>query len=553
MRSLKAFRRNSQGSIALMAAMFGGVLLGMCALGVDLGSIFLQSRQLQGVADLAAIAAGRDSVRSDAAAQATADANGWRYPIGSVAEVGSYTPDPTIAAGKRFVAGGVAGNAVRVTLTTQADLFFGAAILGKSSVTIHRTAISGRAQMASFSVGSRLAALNGGIGNALLSALTGSQLSLSVMDYNALAGAKVDLLTYTQALAVHAQLTGATFDQALSTKVTTGDALSVFADVLNSTGQTAASIAARKISVSAGSSNSVDLSQLIDLGPYQNQDHASSGSIAINAMDMANAMLLLAQQGRQVKLDLGATIPGLAGVSAWLAVGERPNQSPWVQVAENGSDVIIRTAQTRLYVDTKVAPGAGLLTTAGIALVDIPIVVEAAAAQAKLSKVSCADQTASLSANPSIGSITLGQIDTSTLNNFKQPLTYTPATLVNLLLIQATASAHVDIGGATWQQVDFSQTEVANSVVKTVQTTDVAKASVGSLLSNTQVQVKALGVLSLGVTTATLSPALNSLLSSTAPTIDTVVNGLTDLVGVHLGQADVRIEGLRCGQAALVS
>ena len=42
-----------------------------------------------------------------------------------------------------------------------------------------------------FAVGSRLASLNGGIVNQLLSGLLGTSVSLSVMDYNALLASRV--------------------------------------------------------------------------------------------------------------------------------------------------------------------------------------------------------------------------------------------------------------------------------------------------------------------------------------------------------------------------
>ncbi|WP_204337686.1 hypothetical protein, partial [Klebsiella pneumoniae] len=71
-------------------------------------------------------------------------------------------------------------------VNSKADLFFGAAILGKPQIDISRTATAASAQLASFSIGTRLLSLQGGVANSLLSALTGSQINLSVMDYNQL-------------------------------------------------------------------------------------------------------------------------------------------------------------------------------------------------------------------------------------------------------------------------------------------------------------------------------------------------------------------------------
>ena len=49
-------------------------------------------------------------------------------------------------------------------------------------------------------------------------------------------------------------------------------------------------------------------------------------------MDLADAALSVANGGRQVQLNLGATVPGLASTTAWLAIGQRPSNSPWIAI-----------------------------------------------------------------------------------------------------------------------------------------------------------------------------------------------------------------------------
>ncbi len=59
-------------------------------------------------------------------------------------------------------------------------------ILGRNSVTVTKRAVAARPggpPTAMFSIGSRLASLDGGLANSLLSALLGSRVSLTVMDY----------------------------------------------------------------------------------------------------------------------------------------------------------------------------------------------------------------------------------------------------------------------------------------------------------------------------------------------------------------------------------
>ena len=222
-------RRNfasiEDGGIALIGAVAMSALLGTTALVVDMGSVFMQTRRLQGTADLAALAAARDLDHAEAAALATARANGWDGPLTVVVEKGRYTRDQALAAKARFQAGGTDPDAVRVKISSQTPLHFGMAMTGKDSLTINRQATAARAQLASFSIGTRLAALDGGLANALLSGLTGSKVSLSVMDYDALADADVDLFDYMDALKTEANLTAASYDEVLAAKLTTGKAL----------------------------------------------------------------------------------------------------------------------------------------------------------------------------------------------------------------------------------------------------------------------------------------------------------------------------------------
>lgn len=550
--------KDRRGGVATIAAVSGSILLAFSALAVDFGSIFLQTRQLQGMADLAALGAANDIGNAQAAATATANGNNWNGAVQTTVATGVYVPDSSISAGQRFTAGGANPNAVRVTLTAPAQLFFGQAILGKSTVTISRTATAASAQAASFSLGSGLAGLQGGIANALLSGLTGSTVSLSVSDYNALASANVDLLQYSQALQTKLNLQGVSYNQVLSSNVSTGQALSVLSTLLDTGGNDPAAQAITKVATAAGTATPANLQQLVDLGPYANQDHAdpaTGAGVSVNALQLTSAILQLSQGGHQVQLQLGATVPGLASTTAWLAIGQRPSNSPWLTVNDDGT-VTIYTAQTRLYIDAQVAPGAGALSSAGVSLVNIPLYVQAASAEAKLSSLSCPASTTSpavtLAVQPSVGQIQLGQINTAALNDFTTPLTVSKATLVNLALLQVTGQADTTIGGASWQPVSFSQADIAAGTIKTVATNDIAQATVASLLPNTTLGVQVLG-LGIGLGQLSITSAVQQLLTSVAPSLDTVINSLSGLLGVQLGQAMVTVNGLRCHDAALVA
>jgi uncharacterized membrane protein len=158
----------------------------------------------------------------------------------------------------------------------------------------------------------------------------------------------------------------------------------------------------------------------------------------------------------------------------------------------------------------------------------------------------------SLSVNPSVGEIALGQVNTAQLNNFSTPLTVSPANLFTLPLISATGTATTNIGGPDWQTVSFSASDIQSQTVKTVSTNDIAEASVASLLASLNIQVNAAG-LGLGLGTATIAPALQSTLTGAAGNLDTVIDTATNLLGVQLGTASVWVDGVRCNDAALVA
>lgn len=549
-----SFRADRRGAISMIAALSLTMVVALAALAVDLGSVFLQTRRLQGVADLAAISAANDMTRAQVAAEATAAANGqgWRAPLQTTVIKGRYVADGAIPAAQRFQPTEVDADAARVLVSGQADLFFGAALLGRSYLPIQRQATAARADLASFSIGSRLLSLKGGLANALLSGLTGSQVNLSVMDYNALIDSDVTLFGYLDAVATRLDLEAATYDEVLKADLTTGQALQALADALSSAGDTQAAAATRTLAIAAGNGQAAHLDALVSLGPYGDQDHVSGGAratVALNAMDLAQALLQVGQGDRQIKLDLGASVPGLADVDVWLAVGEPLNNAPYMTITHDKS-VIIRTAQARLYIDAKLL-GSGLL--GGLAKVHVPVLVELASGEARLKAIDCGHKTTALEVKPSIGGLKIGDIDLDRLDDFKHPLTVTTTNVVLAPLFKVTGKSDVAIGGLSWQTVNFTEAEVKSHTVKTVKTNDALAAATTSLLTHLDLDVTILGALNLGLGDSAILAALKPLLEAAAVPLDGLITSLTDLLGLGVGEADVRVNGLRCGVAALVA
>ena len=551
----RALFRERHGAISIITALSAMVLLGFTAGAVDFGNVFLRTRQLQGMTDLAAMSAASDLTHAQAAAIATARANAWTSPLTADVQTGIYQPKASLPVDQRFAPDNTSAmNAAKVTLHSSADLYFAAVLLGRSQLAISRSATAARAEAASFSIGSRLLSLQGGIANAVLSGLLGSSVNLSLMDYNSLASAQVDLFQYSNALKSRLDLKAASFNQTLSTKMTTSDALNGIADVLTANGNAGAAQAMRTIA-GAANTQKIAMGSLMNLGPYGDQDYLNpngGSGVTVSALDLATAALGLAQGGHQVQFNLAAGVPGVTAITVTLAVGQRPSNSPWIAITDK-NDVIVSTAQARAMVKIQVAPAGSAL--AGVASINVPIIVELASAQAKLADIQCGTtpdaNSVTLSVEPSIGQAALASLNISDLTDFTTPLDLRSFTLLNTALLNVQGFANIKLGGVTWQNVGFNGADIAAGTVKTVKTNDLVKGVFSSLLGKLSLQVNLLG-LGIGLGQGPVTAAVNSSLAAVATPLDGVVNGLTSLLGLGLGEADVRVNGVRCNAVALV-
>ncbi|MGN6549584.1 MAG: TadG family pilus assembly protein, partial [Pararhizobium sp.] len=314
---LRRLARSRAGNVAIIAAASLPLLVGALALGVDWSYLGYQKRRAQADTDLAAIsAAAALSDPAEALRQYAAD-NGFDVTVADEAAdaaartgdamtyvLGHYEPAPDVAHEKRFVPGALPANAVRVTLHRKADLGFARAFMAPPDITT--VAIAGRDAEAAFSIGSRLASLNGGLLNAVLGGLLGTSLNLEVMDYRALIDADVDAFGFLQAMATRLHLSGATYDDVLASRLSIGTMLSALAET-NGVSATARLALRRLSQAAAGSRETVDLARLLDLGNAGRDPVGSAGlSAGVGVLDLISAAAAVADGEHQVAIDLGA-------------------------------------------------------------------------------------------------------------------------------------------------------------------------------------------------------------------------------------------------------
>ncbi|TPI10415.1 pilus assembly protein TadG-related protein [Mesorhizobium sp. B4-1-1] len=563
-------------NFAVMTALCTPVALALTAFAIDEGSLYNERRAAQSIVDLAAITAASNITNAQQAVLTTLADNGITSvavqqqgttvaPTASKAVVqivaGRYTGVSTIAAGSRFEAGKLPYNAVQVSLKKQGTLYFAGSIM--SPPTLGTTAIASAQPQAAFSVGSRLASLNGGILNALLGGLLGGNgISLSVMDYNSLISADVDVLSFTDALATQLHLTGVSYSDVLASKATIGQIATAMANVpgLDRT----AKIALQTMASNAPNTVKIPLSTLIDLGSVGDLgigQKPAGLNVTASALSMLTTAAALANGTNPVAVNLGTSIPGLASTTLAIAIGEPMQNSAWLAVGEAGT--VVRTAQTRIKLNADVTVGnSNLGGGTSLVAVHLPLNVEVAYAEARLTDISCptgpSSIKVSIAAQPGVVSAHLANSSASGFADFTKPQSFSDADIADLkpLLIpvlQVTGSSAFSVTNMTPTTLTYNATDIANKAIKTVSTKNLTQSLTTSLVDNLSLSVNALG-LGLEVTAllGTVKPAVTTLLNGVTAPVDSLVYNVLGALGVRVGEADVRVTGATCGRSVLV-
>ncbi len=574
---LMNFARNQRGGAAILFAVSATVLFGFGAMAVDVGNFYYEKRKLQTANDLAVLAAASDLPRAQAAARASTMQNGFSGNAIQTLQTGIYTPDPKLAVEARFVPSAAASvNAVRIDMRTTTPLLLGrvlssstatsptpgtaspsagstqiVASLSSGDVPIGSSAIAFQDAQASFAVGSRLLKLDGGLLNSLLGSLLGGGVSLSVMDYDALIKARVDLFDFSKRLATRLNLTAATYDDVLKADARLGDVLAAIVDASrdHDTRSGTATAALGRIATASASNLPVNLASLISFGPAGDKPLSGPKPLAASlaALDIVSAVAQIANGNRQIDVGLNLNLPGVAAVSLKLGIGERPVGTSLVRVGRAGSSV--HTAQTRLLLTVD------LVGSGAASLVRLPLYLELAAATARITGIQCSPGDVStsrvtLGVTPAVVDAWIGQVSMAEFNNFSRAPNPPAATLVNAAgLAKVTGRAHVTMTNLSEAAVSFSYPEIQRGDKKTTSTQNFVATLLGRLVGDLELRVEALG---LGLGLPGLDGLVSGVIGNAATPLDQILNGVLGTLGIALGQADSWVSGVRCGGAVLV-
>ncbi|MDR3382455.1 TadG family pilus assembly protein [Cupriavidus basilensis] len=588
-------RRGQRGAIGVL----GALLLATVAIGslvsIDVGHVFYRQRQLQKIADMAALAGAQQLKQAAAAATVSAnvlsatqsagaqndyagtatancsaagssDADGMRVCLG--------VWDPAYSTGsdtaRHFNAGydttKLSANAVQVVVTQTVPILF--VIPGSASRQLRAEAIANASPpVASFSLGSGLLDFNSG--NSLLSGLLGTSVRFSAADWQGLLNANVTLDQ------LRLKLGAGTIDDLLKTSLSIQQ---FYALVLGAAGKdallsTALGSPPTQLGLSGVKAN-VGVGQLLNLGVLA-PAASSAADVALNVASLLTLGAQVANGTAAVTLPLSLTVPGIAGVSTQLYVVQPPVMAvgparqlsgppaTWQTTAHTAQVGLRLDVQVNTSLDTNQGGGiTGLLLSIingikgvvnGIVNVqlNVPLYVEVAAATASLQSIQCAAAKADCRAT--LG-VTTGLV-TACLANPTGTGCANSATLADVALlgllgtpvrvtVQATASPRS-------VPVNSSTVTLAPGDTKRVGTQQVLggviQQVVAGIVPTATVTVLGIDLLKIPVDlTVLLQPLV------TALNVDAVLNTLLGALGIQLGYADIWMQGIDCNNAELV-
>jgi uncharacterized membrane protein len=543
------FLADIRANVATLFAAGAPVLLGVAAFAVDEASLHLEKRRLQSAADLAAIYAATGSANAaDRVRLVLADAGYDPLPETIIVQTGHYAPDPSLLVSQRFSPDTGPLNAARVTLRREGTIHF-ASIFGFPPPQIGVVATANATPMAAWSIGSRLASLDGGVLNAVLGGLLGTELSLTLLDYNAIANVDISLLDFLDALAGEADLGVGTYSELLDADVSLG---AIAAAIASASGGNAVLV---QLAGLIDDSVSVDMARLIVADGLAGLALGTSAAVeaSLDALGLLSAAALVADGNRHISLELGAGVPGIVGIDVALVVGEPP-VTGWFTLSGAGN--YLRTAQARLRLDISVLGDGG-----GLGLLDItlPVYAELAPAEAQMTSLACPpgrpDQgMATIAARPGILRLAVGNTPHSAFLDTESPLVITKTPVVSLLggIAQVNARADISMSQTSPIPLYFNAFDAANGTVRTATTQTPVSSLTSSLLGDLDLELEVLSINLLGSLLSGALGTVETLLDPVPLVLDEVLMVFFDALGIGLGEVDVAVHGFDCRNAALV-
>jgi uncharacterized membrane protein len=585
--------RQQRGASAVLVAVLLFALLTALLTAIDVGRLYFAQRDLQRLANLAALDSARaiggcrgpvadPQAAAEAAARNSVQQNGGRVEILdhslSSVELGIITR----SGGLRGFAPSAPEEAiaVNVTLVDPAPPRL-LPLFSTGAGNLRAQAAAFSEPVGAISVGSSLASLDATdspVLNAVLGGLLGvppGGLSLDAVSYKGLANAQVTV----QQLVDTGIVTGG-IDDFLSTEISAPAFLSALGEALSDSDPALAALV-EQIAAVADPGRTVLPGALF---PVEEGLESVVAALPVNAADLLGAIALAAGQGAPLTLAVPVSLPGVATAALRLRVIEPPVFAAGRPGIGSDGEPRVRahTAQALIQLDVDLDPiTVNLPPVASISLdADLHLYLSLAQATATLTGLGCASpaqpfHTATVEVGTGLAELGLGVFDDLDSPN-PQPVTGPPLVDTELSILTLppiglrvdAAAGPVTAGTAEDIELLFQGPFVPQIAAPSADNSRRVGTPPGEALGGALEDIAAsldLDVtLDLPAVGVLLQPLLNTvaslLTSQVAPAMaaalqpilavldDALLNPLLDVLGLDLGAADVTVEAVRISQ-----
>jgi uncharacterized membrane protein len=527
---------DQRGAIGLAGVLILLTAILFTALVVDSGRLWMQQRQLQSIADMAAIHASRhlgcnaNLQNVIQMAQQAAANNGFGGQLSANPNQVLLGRVDTVQGVRQFTADGSSEAVyVRTTNEVPSSLIAGGLIGG--TVTLRAEAVSvSDPPLAAFSAGSFTASLNSEqsvLLNGLLGGMLGAPLNLDLISYQGIAGTNI---TLQDMLAVSGQV--GTLEELLDTDMQLGELLELFANAAGQNGaaDVQAIAAMQSIASLAVSDANVGLGEVLAV---TTPDTNAAATVGLNALSLITTAAMIANGTNAINLPLAVNVPSIASINAQVTVIEPPQLAIGPAAGDGDICTEVRTAQIRARVGV-------LVNIPLLARIDLALNTQVAQGSAGLRSIQQNDgeTQVEIEATPGIAAITL----TNNAGNGPARI----STLLNLPV--ADIGLNLPIQPPVAQTLEYS---VAHPVADHLPQMQSIDSPLGSSLENALGQpnaldVTVLSVLNLGLVNNVVSSIVGPLLSEIGRVL---LDPLLDLLGIRVGGMDVTLDDVQYRQA----
>ncbi|MCJ0763906.1 TadG family pilus assembly protein [Variovorax terrae] len=351
------------GAIWLMVAV-------ICLMSIDIGNVFWQRREVQKIADLAALAGAGvvagGCANASANALANAGLNGLQTTDSAAVTCGNWNPrdprgaaDATASPPRYFRVSEVPLNSAHVSVSRTVPYFFVFNFFGAGGAPASRTvtaeATAARTSpLAALNIQSTLVTVDSGkstLLNSVFGGLLGGTLNLSAVGWQGLLDTNINLLSYLDRLALNLGVAAGDYNALLATQTTVGRLLQAAVDVLGSgSAASTAIIGLQGIVAPAIGALPLELGDVLQL---QAGTQAAGLNVDLQAFQLIQGVVQLANSKSAVFAAVPLSVPGIGTATVNVKVLEPPQLSaignPELAKADptGPNGIFVRTAQVR--------------------------------------------------------------------------------------------------------------------------------------------------------------------------------------------------------------